>query len=284
MADAIIGNTQVTATKEARIAALVQRELKFQAKLLPYVTDVSGFCGKGMKSISFPLLTSFTAVDRASGAAGDATVLTSSVDTLSLDKAAYVAWIIDSQDSVQSTLNYELECAKRAASAHARFVDDAIIAAIVAEGEETTTAANVITKAVILEMREKYLKQFGRLEDAILLISVAQEKAMLEITEFTQAQVFGNAVIPSGMIGSVYGLRVVVHAGLTDNQYFLMGKEGVAIGFQQSPMMSSQGANEYGASAMRTVLDQLFGVKCLQIAQAGAAVGKSALVIKHNEV
>jgi hypothetical protein len=282
MADAIIGNTQVTATKAAAIAAVVQKELKFQAKLLSFVTDVSAFCGKGMKSIAFPKLTSFTAVDRASGAAGDATVLTSSVDTLNLDISAYIAWLIDSQDEVQSTLNYSLEAAKRAASGLARFVDEKIIAQIFSEGEETATAANDITKAVILEMRQKYLKQNGDLSEAVLLISPYQETKMLLISEFSQAQIFGSSVIPSGQIGSVYGMPVVVHNGLTDYQYALVGKSGVAIGFQTAPMMSEQGANEYGASSKRVAVDQLFGVKCLEIAEAGAAAGKSALVIISN--
>lgn len=282
MADAIHGNTQLAATKQDLVAAMVQRELKFQSKLLPFVTDVSQFAVKGAKTVSFPRLASFTAVDRATGVAGDATTILSSTDQLALDKAAYVAYIIDSQDSIQSVLNYELECAKRAASAHARFVDSTILANVESEAEATATASALITRDVILEMRKKYLKQFGLIEEASLWISPDQEEAMLKISQFTEAQIYGNSSIPSGVIGSVYGIPVVVHAGMSADQYYLVGKSGFAIGFQQSPMMSEQGANEYGAGAKRVAVDQLFGTKGLQIAEAGAAAGKSALMIKDN--
>lgn len=282
MADAIHGNTQLAATKQDLVAAMVQRELKFQSKLLPFVTDVSQFAVKGAKTVSFPRLGSFTAVDRASGAAGDATVIASTTDQLALDKAAYVAYIVDSQDSIQSVLNYELECAKRAASAHARFVDTTILANVESEAEATTTVAALITRDVILEMRKKYLKQFGLIGEASLWISPDQEEAMLKISQFTEAQIYGNSNIPSGVIGSVYGIPVIIHAGMSADQYYLVGKSGLAIGFQQSPMMSEQGANEYGAGAKRVAVDQLFGTKGLQIAEAGAAVGKSALMIKDN--
>lgn len=282
MSDAIHGNTQLAATKQDLVAAMVQRELKFQSKLLPFVTDVSQFAVKGAKTVSFPRLASFTAVDRATGVAGDATTILSSTDQLALDKAAYVAYIIDSQDSIQSVLNYELECAKRAASAHARFVDTTILANVESEAEATATASALITRDVILEMRKKYLKQFGLIEEASLWISPDQEEAMLKISQFTEAQIYGNSSIPSGVIGSVYGIPVVVHAGMSADQYYLVGKSGLAIGFQQSPMMSEQGANEYGAGAKRVAVDQLFGTKGLQIAEAGAAAGKSALMIKDN--
>jgi len=282
MADAIHSNTQLVATKQDLVAAMVQRELKFQSKLLPFVTDVSQFAVKGAKTVSFPRLASFTAVDRASGVAGDATTILASSDQLALDKSAYVAYIVDSQDSIQSVLNYELECAKRAASAHARFVDSAILTNIESEAEATATVSALITRDVFLEMRTKYIKQFGLIEESVLLISPAQEEALLKIAQFTEAQVYGGAVIPSGQIGSLYGVPVVVHAGMSDAQYYLMGKSGLAIGFQQAPMMSEQGANEYGAGAKRVAIDQLFGTKGLQIAEAGAAVGKSALMIKDG--
>ncbi len=282
MADAIHGNTQLVATKQDLVAAMVQRELKFQSKLLPFVSDYSQFAVKGAKTVSFPRLASFTAVDRASGVAGDATTILSSTDQLALDKAAYVAYIIDSQDSVQSVLNYELECAKRAASAHARFVDTTILANVESEAEATATVSALITRDVVLEMRTKYLKQFGLISEAALWISPAQEEAMLKITQFTEAQIYGNSNIPSGVIGSVYGIPVIVHAGMSDAQYYLVGKGGLAIAFQQSPMMSEQGANEFGAGAKRVAIDQLFGTKGLQIAEAGAAAGKSALMIKDG--
>ena len=46
--------------------------------------------------------------------------------------------------------------------------------------------------------------------------------------------------------------------------------------------MSEQGANEYGSSAVRKVMDQLFGTMASQIEQGTAPAGKSALIAKLN--
>ncbi len=281
MADAIIGNTQLGATKQDIIAAIVQKELKFQAKLLPSILDVSAFAVKGSKSISFPKFTSFTAVDRASGVAGDATALTSTVDQLSLDVNAYVAWLVDAMDEVQSTVQVQALLAQRAASALGRFVDEKIIAELESVGTATTTAGD-ITRDIVLDMREALLSKFADPGLMSLAISVDQEKEMLKIAEFTRADIYGSSNVPSGMIGRVYGVPVMIHNGLGAQTFYMYEKSGLCIGFQSGPNMSQQPANEYGANSMRVAMDQLYGVKGLQIAQAGAAAGKSALVVKDN--
>lgn len=282
MADVITGNTQLTATKQDVIAAIVQKELAFAAKLVPYITDVSVFAAKGAKTINFPKLTSFTVVDRASGSAGDASVLTSSVDSLALDKAAYCAWIIDSQDEIQTTIQAQIEFARRAAASHGRFVDTEIITKAEAVGVATTTAAALITRDVVLEMREAIVKRNGDLAMCAFWVSPEQETALLKIDEFTRNDVYGQPIIPNGVIGRLYGVPVVVHQGLAAAQYMLVEKSGMAIGFQQGPQMSEQMANQYGTSAKRVAMDQLFGVCGLQIAQAGVGAGLSALVVKDN--
>lgn len=279
MADAIISNTQAAATKNDLITALVQAELIQEAKLMSTVMDVSKFAIKGAKSISFPKLNGFSVVDRASGAQGDATVLTASADKLDLDIAAYVAYIIDSQDAVQSTLEWELECAKRAASAHGLFVDTKIIAALESSGSAITTVSASLTKAVVIEMREKFVKAQGKLNACNLLISPEGESQLLLIDDFVKSDSYGSSNIPNGVIGKLYGMPVMVHTGLSATQYFLYGKDGMAVGFQQGAKMSSQGANEFGSGATRTAIDQLFGVKGMQL-----AAGVSALVIKDNNV
>lgn len=281
MADAVTGNTELSATKQDVIAAIVQKELKFAAKLVPFVTDLSVYAGKGAKSVKIPKLTSFTVVDRASGAAGDATALTSSVDTIDLDQNAYVAWIIDSMDEVQTMIDAQIENARRAASAHGRYVDTAIITKAEAVGVATTTAGT-ISRDIVLEMREAILKRDGDMGMCLFAISPAQETAMLKVDEFTRADIYGSAVVPNGVIGRVYGIPVLVHNGLADAQYFLWEKSGLGIAFQRAPNMSTQGANQYGTTAQRVAMDQLFGVGGLHIAEHGVAAGLSALVVKDN--
>jgi len=279
MADLITGNTQLSPTKAEVIAAVVQKELAFQAKLLPYVTNVSQFAVKGANNISFPKLSSFTITNRASGSQGDSSVLTATKDTIALSFNAYCAWIIDSMDEVQTSIEAQMEFAKRAAAAHGRYVDTQILA--VAESDAgLDVGAAPITRDLILDMREQMVKSFANLADTVLVIGPDQEKEMLKIAEFTQAQVYGGIVIPNGVIGSVYGTPVVMHQGVAAGKAYMWAKEGIALGFQKNPAMSSQGANEFGTSAQRVAMDQLFGVDSLQKAELGAAAGTSPLIAK----
>lgn len=272
MPDLIHGNTQLGATKQDLIAALVQKELAAKANLLPTIMDVSSFAVKGAKSISFPKLGSFTPINRASGAAGDAAVLTATVDKLDLDFNAYIAWIVDSTDEVQSTVAWQAELAKRAASAHGRYVDAQIIAELEAEGAATTTAG-AISRNIILEMRETLLAAHAELDELTLVVGTDSESNLLKIDEFTRAEVYGSAVIPVGVLGKVYGVPVRVNNQIAAASFYMYAKSGCAVGFQKAPQMSAQGANEYGTGAERHALDQLFGVKALQGAD---------LIVKDN--
>jgi hypothetical protein len=284
MADAITGNTQVVATKQDLIAAIVQKELKASSILINYVNDVSKFCVKGAKSISFPKLGSLTAADRSSGAAGDAQVISpvAAVDTLDLNLKPYVAYIIDPNDEIQSTLDWELEMAKLAASAHARYVDAAIVTALKLHGIEVSATGD-ISRDFILEMREGLNKNFAPKNDRVLVVAPDQETAMLKVDEFTRADIYGSSNIPQGEIGKVYGTPVVMHDALADGEFFMFSKSGLNIGFQKGPQMSSQPANEYGSGAMRTAVDQLLGIKGSQLNGLSVGATKSPWIFRYND-
>lgn len=277
---AIGGNTELLATKATLISNLIQQELAARSLHTAYITNVSSFARPGYKRIDFPKFDSFTAVDRASGVASTPAVITASVDSLDLDQSPTVSWLYDSHDVIQSSVEFQMEAMKRSASAVARYVDTKIVAVAEAEGEATATASALITRDVLLEMREKYLKQFGDLSEASLWINPVQESALLKIAQFSEAQVYGGAVIPSGQIASLYGINIVRSNFLSDAQYMLVGKTGIAIGFQKNPSMEEDARPEYGTGAKLSVVDALFGCKGMQIGQGGAAVGKSALIIK----
>lgn len=285
MADAIAGNTELGSTKQALITSLVQKELAFNAVLKGTVMDVSPFAVPGSLSIAFPKLTSFSVVNRAEGAQGDATALTASLDTMSLNFKAYVAYVIDAVTKKQANINVELEYAKFAAAAHGRYVDEQIIVALAAGA---TTFQNVgadvdVTYANLLAMRKNLLKADAIMNQCSIIASPAQEAVLFGLDEFKRADVFGTGNIPTGVIGSILGMPIYVHNGLADKQLFMFEKSGLAIGFQSSPAMSAQGANEYGVGAERVAVDQLFGIKALQTGLKGAAAGKSPLIQGLND-
>jgi N4-gp56 family major capsid protein len=279
---ALIANTQMAPTKMDLVVEMAQRELKAQAQLAGFFSDKSSFAVKGFKTVSFPKLSSFSVLDRSSGSAGTEQVVSASVDTLNLDKNKQVLWVIDPSDEIQSTLNWELETVRLASSAHGRQFDrDLVDAAMSARTEVSATGD--ITRDLVLEMIEYLSKNFAVRNQIALFISPAQRTAMLKISEFTQAQIYGNAVIPNGTIGSVYGVPVVEAPILTDAEFFMADKDGLAFALQKAPAYDEQKAIEYGAGAMKRTLDQLYGVKALQIAQGTASAGKSALIIGYND-
>ncbi len=254
------------------IAAAVQKELAFKAKLRPYITDVSVFAEAGLSQISFPKLTSFSVVNRTAGVAGDATALVDSKDTLSLDENAYVAWIIDSMSKTQTRISAQIENATRAAAAQSRYVDEKIIEVVENDATAIATTSALITRDVILEMQEDLLTAHADADKLSLWISPAQRTALLQIDEFTRADAYGSSNIPGGVVGTAFGVPIVLHSGLDANSYYMVEKDAVAIGFQKGLSMDEQPANEYGVGAKRVAQDQLFGVKSLQ----------SGLMVKDN--
>lgn len=281
MADSITGNTELSSTKQDIVSELVQRELQAAVTMLPTIDDMSRLAAKGMKRIDIPKLTSFTVVNRASGASGDASALTAATDKLDLDQNAFVAWIIDSFDEIQSNIQAQLEFARRAAAAQGRFVDNEIIKEMETVGIPTTTAGD-ITRNIVLEMREALLLNEADKNALWLVIDPTQEAIMLAIDEFTRADIYGSSNIPDGMIGRVYGVPVIMNTQLGTQQFFMYERTGVAIAFQQKPRMASESAIGFGTGARKFALDQIFGVQGTQIGEKSASASQSALVIKDN--
>lgn len=264
------------ATKNDLIVALVQKELKFSALLAGLVTDVSQFAVKGNKTVEFPKLTSFTVANRAFGAAGVESVISETTDSLALSENAYLSYIIDTSSAIQSSINWEMETAKRAASAHGRNIDAKILATLNSVGTAVGVAGN-ITKAIVIEMRKQLKKANADMNQVVLVVAADQEAVLLNIDEFTRTDMYGSQVIMSGMIGRLYGIPVIVHNGLADGEYFMFEKSGVAFAMQKAPAIGEAPAIEYGTSSVKRAMDCLFGVCGLQL-----TAGVSPLVIKHG--
>lgn len=277
----VTDNTALAATKQAVIAALIQQELISESVVAPLVLNVSQFAKKGAKSVEFPKAGSFTAENRASGIAAALQNLTFATDKLDLNYRATVSWLIDSMDEIQSVADVEGEYAARAARAHGVYVEQQLLTEMGSTAVVTTSTGD-LSDDVILEMRSSLLKRKAKIARMSLLVSPYQEAILLKISKFVSAQEYGNAVIPTGALGKIYGVPVYVSTEMADGDYFMFDKEGICIGFQREPMQGQRDAPEYGAGSQLKVLDQLFGVKGLQIAQQGVASGKSALIVSDN--
>jgi hypothetical protein len=284
MADVITG-TQLANTKQTLISTKVQKELAFNAKLMAYVTDVSAMAVAGADTIKFPKLSSFSVVNRAEGVKGDASALTSGVDSLLLDQNLYVSWIIDSMTVAQNNINAELVFAEYAAKAQARAVDSLIIAKIrsiaasfINVGVDVdATFSNMLTMLEAIEVAD------GDVAQSVWLCSPRQKNVLMGLAEFKNAYQYGQANIPSGVIGQILGAPVVMHNGFDSKELFLVEKSAIAVGFQKNAMYGEQAEIEYGVGAKRAAIDQLLGLAGMQLGLKGAGATKSPLVIGLND-
>lgn len=285
MADAYMGNTEIGVTKATLISNLVQKELAFNAVLRSTVTDVSGFARPGLKTISFPKLTSFSVTNRSEGVLGETSALTATLDSLNLDFNAYVSWGIDAFTAQQTSIDAQMEAIKFAAVAQSRYVDTQIITklAAIAAGFINVGADVNVTYANLLSMRQEILKADGNIGQTVILASPAQEAVIMGLSEFKDASVFGQAVIPRGVVGQILGMPVIVHNGLADKQLFMYEKSALAIGFQKEASYGEESYLQLGVGAKRCAIDQYFGVAGMQLALKGAAAGKSPLVRGLND-
>ncbi len=272
-------------TKMDVILAMVQRELKESASLLPFTRDFSAMAVKGAKSISVPKLSSFVVGDRTFGAKGTETAaLTDSVDLINLDKNKYLQFGYDAADETQSTIGYLTEAIARGSSAHGRQINtDIILEWRNVAGLDTATGLD-ITTADILDMREFLISNFADMSQARMIIGAGQEKALLKLPEFAEYQYRGDGTAPvvNGVIGSVYGVPVIINQQLAAGEAFMVVPEGCGFAFQRAPAVGSEQDLDYGTGGQKVVIDQLYGVGGLQLGEGSAAAGKSPLIARHS--
>lgn len=275
-------------TKADVIAALVLRELKEKASLLPLLGDYSSLASKGAKTIELPKLSSFSVQDRAFGvAATENAALTDSTDVISLNKNKIVLFGYDSHDEVQSSIDYMATAIARASSAHGRQINSDILAAwssVAGLNINGGTPAD-ITIDDILDMREFLMSNFGDMSTAKLVIAADQEKAMLKLPEFSRYDYRGNGASPivNGMIGSVYGVPVIINQQTGAQQAYMVCPEGSGFAFQKAPAVAEQQEIKYGTGGKLVAVDVLYGVGGLLLGEGSAAVGKSPLIAKLKD-
>lgn len=276
-------------TKAEIFGSIVQKELKENAPLLGIVSDFSNLAGKGVSSISIPKMTSFTVQSRAFGAAASENgALVDSVDTILLDQNKIVLWGYDEHDAMQSSINYQMVAAERAATAHARDVNSAIVTGLAAVAGHSEGALADISVDNILNMRQFLFQNFADMNNVALVIAADQEKAMLKLPEFSRYDYRGGvAPIVSGTIGSVYGIPVILSQAVPLGEAFMCEKNGFAISFQMSPKYAENTALKYGTGGKEAAVDQLYGVGGLQLGEGllidnttAMTAGKSPLVAK----
>jgi len=282
MADVIFGKTEVDGvSQELILGAMVQEQLIQMAKLLPTVNNYSAPAGVDLLKI--PKAGGFSVSDKSENTAVDAQTITYSTDDLALSKHKVIQVLLEKFAVKQSMVNALVDIAARAGKALALQLDTDIIAGLVA----TSTSAPdhrivyaiaggaTIGQVDILEAKNLLTVQNVNTAECYLGISPKQEKAMLSIADFVRADGYGSAQgLQAGLLGQIYGFKVIVHNGFDDLKSIVWHPSHVAAAIQENVSFESQ--NDLANLATRYSWDMIYGVKTLDAGKRGVLLGSSS--------
>jgi N4-gp56 family major capsid protein len=270
MSDADIGVTETSATGQAIVAAMVQKQLIAKAKLMFTVQDESARAGKGATSVSFPRTGALDPVAKAENTASESIALTYAVDTLTLNQHFHTFVRLEDKAEVQSVLNIESDILERAGSGMAKKMDSYIYDTLVAGASSSNPdhiidqfgSSGTLTLAKILTARKLLDDQDVPDDDRFLVINPEQESELLALSAFIDASQYGaRTALLNGEIGMVYGFKVIKTTVCAANVALYYHRSACAFARQVEPKWEqdrnlSKLAKEYSLSA-------LFGAKVL---------------------
>ena len=260
MADTIINSANSTAATEREIIlSIVQDELLDAAMLRPTVTEYPA--NKGDKSVQIPKFSaSFdgpAAINVDGATVNDFQDIAFDTDTIPLTEHVSLPYRITDRASLQSAVSVEAEAARSAGKQMGIYMDDQILAKLrgaSAAGPDhriglsgiaaqSQAGDNALTLEGVTTAR-KLLNQQNLSGDRFLVISPDQEKELLDLDQFRNADKYGaREALINGEVGRIYGFRVMVHNRVAQYEAFAYVKEAVAIAVQSEVEMETRRAD-----------------------------------------
>lgn len=226
MSDALLGLTEVTNASNAQIASLVQSYLVQNAKILPNLTDYSFLVQKGSKSVAIPRSGGFTVAQKTENTAIEAQIVTYASDAIVFGEPYAVQVLIEDTANQQAAMDLASDVLLKAGKDMALKLDTVAIAAMVAGASASApdhqivfidTATDVIARGDVLAARKLLSDQNIDPTECFMGIGPEKEGELLNISEFISASGYGvGAPLASGIIGSIFGTKVVLHTGFAD--------------------------------------------------------------------
>jgi len=248
MADVIMGVTEVAGVTQASISGLIQSYLYEKTRLLPTITDYSSRVAPGDKSVSIGRSGGFTVGSKSENTALEAQSITYGSDTITLENHRAVQFLVEDIANIQS-VPFIVEDAMKKASADLAVDIDTYIVAELAKASASApdhqvvfadTSTDVVALADILAARKLLQAQHLNTDECYIGIGPEKEAEMLAISNFIEAQKWGsNEPIMNGVIGKLYGMKVVVSSLFTDRM-ITYHPSAVGFAFQQAIAVEQQ--------------------------------------------
>ena len=273
------GISDVGSTLLADISSTLQSFLIQESKLLSTVTRIPALPGR--KSVDLNRMGGFTVADKTENVAATLQEMTTTADTLLLDKEKVVAFGIEDRARDQSMVNLEAAGLERAAKAIALQMDQDI-----ADELELTSAAapdhriaydngTSLGQEDILEAKRLLAVQNIDFSECYIGVSPASEKALLGIDNFVHVDKYGaNMATQNGEIGRLYGAPVIMSNVFEDLKTMFWHPSHVAIGEQRT--MQVERDRDILKLSDNFAVHALYGMQVLDAGVRGVMVGTAA--------
>lgn len=266
MSDAITGLTEAggTATIETIVSAEVKDVLNANMVVGPTLKDFSAQVGPGMDTLKYPKFGNFTVSTKSENTAVDAQLNAFTADTLSLNRHKAIQILVEDIAELQSKVNMLQAYANQAAMDLAvemdQFLLDTLEAGIStsAPDHKRAYAGSTIAAADILLARQLLNEAKVPMEDRYLVISPAEESALLAISAFTSAADFGSREpVVNGQIGRLFGFNVLMSQLAEDAKSMAYHRSAVIWARQLNPRVQS--FYDLPNLAQRWSIDHIYG-------------------------
>ena len=215
-------------------------------------------------TINIPDVSSLTAQDKAAETEVTLQSPTETKFSVSINKWKHVAFLIEDMVKVQSASNLRKEYTDKAGYAVGKAVDSDLIALYSSLTQSTGSESVDVDEETILEAKKQLDEADAPRTDRTLLIAPSQEKSLLRIPRFTEADKIadGGKAIKEGMLGRIHGFDVFVSTNVPkvgDNtKNIAFQRDAFVLATQSYPRVQAAYVLEYLGTLV--VVDEIYGV------------------------
>jgi hypothetical protein len=284
MADALMGVTETSATAKTIIDSIAQKYLIQESKMLPLLSDYSKLVVPGASAVKIPRSGGFSPASKSENTSFDASIITYAGDTISLNYHRAVQFLLEDIAQWEASVDIVSDAVMKASKDLALDFDKKLIDVLIA-GASTSAPDHVIQYtdgtnedielADILAARKLLIDQNIDPRECFMVVGSGQERHMLKIDNFIDASKYGSAQpVMNGEIGSVFGMKVVLHTYLSSSNKSLFFHPSAA-GYAFAQQLRVQNQSDLANLGQRWSLDYLAGASVLDS-------GKRVVVIEET--
>lgn len=215
-------------------------------------------------TINIPDVSALTAQDKAAETEVTLQSPTETKFSVSINKWKHVAFLIEDMVKVQSASNLRKEYTDKAGYAVGKAVDSDLLALYSTLTQSTGSAGVDVDEETILEAKKQLDEADAPRSDRTLLVAPSQEKSLLRIPRFTEADKIADSgkALKEGMLGRIHGFDVFVSTNVPSDSGTIKNiafqRDAFVLATQSYPRVQAAYVLEYLGTLV--VVDEIYGV------------------------